>query len=465
MLDKKVKIIATTGPSTNSYETILELAKAGVDIFRVNLSHATEEGIKNNFTWIREAEKELGRPLAIMGDLAGPKIRIGDVVRGVELVKGDTITIWEKTVMGNKHGFSLNYPEIVTMIKPNTEIYIDDGAIKLRSTKKISCGIEAVVTVGGKLLPRKGFLAEGIALSKTGISEKDKASISMMIDLKVDAIALSFVQTPQDVLEVKDLLPKDSKMQLVAKIETAGGVKNAKAIIEVVDVLMVARGDLGLSVPLAQVPHIQKQLISLCLQKAKPVITATQMLESMINRSIPTRAEVTDVSNSILEGTDCVMLSAETASGQFPVETVETMVRIILEAVNHRDHLQFVECTVGDAVSAAVGKIADEINARLIVVFTESGTTARRISRHRHKEPIVALSPNKDTVHHLMFSWGVYPQVIKVTKNFEEMIQQAKEVAGNNSIKKLTADKAFVIAAGMPFGKAGTTNMILVEKA
>ncbi len=463
---KPVKIVATTGPASDSYEMVLALAKAGVDVFRINLSHATQEEIDGRFEWIRKAEKELGRPLAIMGDLAGPKIRIEEIVEGAVLNKGDKVTIVKERISGNKERFSLNFPDIIDMIAPGAEIYVDDGAIKLRAEKKTDEGIEAVVTVGGPLLSRKGFLAEGIALSKTGISEKDKKSIALMVEMDVDALALSFVQSADDVIEVKNLLPKDSQIMTVAKIETAGGVENAESILEVADALMVARGDMGLAVPMAKVPHIQKDLINLCLEKSKPVITATQMLESMVSRSIPTRAEVTDVANAILDGTDCVMLSAETARGQFPVEVIETMASIIKEAVKHKDHLEYAEHhAISHAVSASAGTIADHIGAELIIAFTETGRCARNISRHRHKEQIIAASPNAATVRKLNFTWGVYPMLIEQTKGFEDFRKQAKHIAVNNPVHELEKNKPFVIVAGMPFGEVGTTNMIFVERA
>lgn len=463
---KPVKIVATTGPASDTYETVLALVNAGVDVFRINLSHATQEEIDNRFLWIRKAEKEAGRPIAIMGDLAGPKIRIEEVIDGTVLEKGDKVTIVRDHIEGNKERFSLNFPDIIEMIEPGAEIYVDDGAIKLRAEKKVEEGIVAVVTVGGPLLPRKGFLAEGIALSKTGISDKDKKSIKLMVEMEVDALALSFVQSADDVIEVKNLLPKNSPIMTVAKIETAGGVENAESILEVADALMIARGDMGLAVPMARVPHIQKDLIKLCLKKSKPVITATQMLESMVSRSIPTRAEVTDVANAILDGTDCVMLSAETARGQFPVEVVETMSNIIREAVKHRDHIIFDEHkAISGAVSASAGDIADRIGAKLIVAFTESGRCARNISRHRHKEQIIAASPNHASVRKLNFTWGVYPVLIKPTKGFEDFRKQAKEIAVNNPVHPIEKDQPFVIVAGMPFGEVGTTNMIFVEHA
>ncbi len=461
-----VKIVATTGPATDNYETVLELARSGVNVFRINLSHATQEEIDNRFVWIRKAEKELETPLAIMGDLAGPKIRIEEIAEGTVIKSGDMVTIHKEHIQGNATKFSLNFPDIIEKIEPGAVIYVDDGAIKMRAEKRVGENLEATVTVGGPLSSRKGFLAEGIALSKTGISAKDKASILEMVKKGADALAISFVQTAQDAIEVRNLLPKDSPIMLVAKIETASGVDNAEEILDVVEALLIARGDMGLAVPMAKVPHIQKDLIMMCLRKSKPVITATQMLESMVSRPLPTRAEVTDVANAILDGTDCVMLSAETARGEFPVETVKTMGSIIHEAVKHQGHLDFYEGRmVGDAISASAGNIADQIRAQLIIAFTESGNTARNIGRHRHKEYIVALSPSLTTVRQLNFSRGVYPQVIEPTKDFKDFLKQAKDIAKTNAVHQLSEGDDFVIAAGMPFGEAGSTNMIFVEKA
>jgi pyruvate kinase len=465
MTRNPVKIVATTGPACDNYKTILELAKAGVNVFRINLSHATQEEIDNRFDWIRKAEEELKVPLAIMGDLAGPKIRIEEIAEGAVLKNGEKVTIYTERIDGDETKFSLNYPSILEKIEPGAVIYVDDGAIKMRAERRVPEGMEAIVTSGGPLLSRKGFLAEGIALSKTGISAKDKAAIIQMVEKEADALAISFVQTAQDAIEVRNLLPKDSPIMLVAKIETASGVENAEEILDVVDALMVARGDMGLAVPMAKVPHIQKELIMMCLRKSKPVITATQMLESMVSRPLPTRAEVTDVANAILDGTDCIMLSAETARGNFPVETVRTMGNIIEEAVKHQGHLDFYEGRmVGDAISAAAGNIADQIRAELIIAFTESGMTARNIARHRHKEPIVALSPSLTVVRQLNFSRGVYPIVIRQTKDFEDFRKQARIIAETNPVHPLTMGEPFVIAAGMPFGEAGSTNMLFVEK-
>lgn len=465
MIDKKVKIIATTGPSVDSLEDIVELAQAGVDVFRINFSHASPEEAASRLGWVREAEKKVKRPLTVMGDLSGPKIRIGDIVEGLEIEKGQKMRIYKETKMGSAEGFCLNHAEIVDAMKVGAIVYVDDGNLKLEVVKKDKDSVVVEVLVGGLLKPRKGFSVEGLSLASQGLSEKDKNDIKHMVKLGADALAVSFVQTAQDILDVRSQLPKNSNIFLVAKIETAKGIENAESILEVTDGLMVARGDMGLAVPIAEVPHIQKKLINLCLEKAKPVITATQMLESMIHAPIPTRAEVTDVANAILDGTDAVMLSAETASGKFPAETVKMMVKIIRETLSHVSPRIYMEGEgIRNAVSAEVADIADRVKTKLIMAFTQTGSTARRISRNRHQQTIMALSPEESTLRHLNFSWGVHPVLIKTTLDFDNMREQAKEMAKKNDIVEIEKGDAIVITAGMPFGETGSTNMILVER-
>lgn len=465
MKAKPVKIVATLGPATHTAEKILELAKAGVNVFRINFSHATLDEAVERVQWIREAENQLKVPLAIMGDLPGPKIRITDMEPNTILEKGQKFIVSKKIEKGNKEGCGLNYPSIVDILQEGAEVFIDDGTIMLVIDRKLEDAVEMTVIVGGLLKPKKGFSAEGIALEHEGLSQKDKDCIRLMIEQKADALAVSFVQTKQDILDVRALLPTDSKVMLIAKIETVGGVEQAQEILDVADGMMVARGDLGLAVPLAQVPFIQKELITLCVKNAKPVITATQMLESMITRPMPTRAEVSDVANAILDRTDAVMLSAETAEGKFPVETIETMVKIIEETVKRVEVYEYKEKkTTGNAITDSVGNIADTIGAKLIIALTQSGRTARRIARHRHQQPIVAISPNPSALSSLNFVWGVHPHGITQTENFDNMLEQARELAINNRVRPLEEGDLYIVSAGVPFGETGTTNMILVQK-
>jgi pyruvate kinase len=465
MKNKPVKIVATIGPASHSAQTIIDLAYAGVDVFRINLSHAYPEEVKERCAWIRAAEKKIGKPLTIMGDLPGPKIRISTMQPNTILKKGEKFVVSKHIETGDTNGCGLNHPSIITILEIGAFIYIDDGTIKLVVDKKTHDSIETTVIVGGELKSRKGFSAEGISLATAGISEKDMAGITMMLEHHTDALAISFVQTKEDILAVKKLLPINSNITLIAKIETVNGVKNAEEILEAADGLMIARGDLGLAVPLAKVPHIQKELIELCVKHAKPVITATQMLESMISKPMPTRAEVADVANAILDKTDAVMLSAETAEGKFPVETVEMMVKIIDEAVKRVAPFEYKEeCTIANAISDGVGKVAERINAKIVIAFTQSGITARRISRHRHHQPVIAVSSDPTIIRNLNFVWGVHPYLIDETNDFDDMLRQAQQIAKDNTILPLEKDDTYVISAGMPFRRSGTTNMILVEK-
>lgn len=461
---QKVKIIATLGPSTDERDKILQLAQAGVNVFRINLSHAVKEEILERINKIRQAEKILGTPLAVLGDLVGPKIRIGTVEPGVILETGQNLKINTKQTYGSNESISINFPQIIKNLEKGAEIYLGDGEIKLEVTSKVAEGVLTKVIVGGELRPRMGFSAHGITM-RFPLTEKDENDIKMMCDIGTDALAVSFVQTKKDIEAVRKLLPVKNPPILIAKIETLEAVNNAEEILEVSDGLMVARGDLGFSVPLAELPHIQKNLIDLAQRKAKPVITATQMLESMIKSYFPTRAEVTDVANAILDGTDAVMLSAETAIGKFPVETVKTMASIIRVAESKVPEKQFdTNEVITNSVSNSTVRISDELHSKLIIVFTESGYSARVIARHRPHQAIFALSPNPKTIRQLCFSGGVFPFLTKSINNFDEVLALSKKVIKDNSILGLRKGETFVIIAGAPFGRSGTTNLVWVNK-
>ncbi len=465
MDQKKVKIVATIGPSSNSYRILLEMAKAGVDVYRINLSHQLQDEIVELINTMRRVEEEIGRPLAIMGDLAGPKIRIGKVVPNLILKNNQQILITKKTVVGNSKAISINYPTIIPQLKKNAEIYIDDGKIRLVVEKEGKDTAFARVIVGGQLISYKGFYAQGLVLENHGLTKKDKEDIQLMAELGVDALAISFVQTEKDVEAVRKLLPKDSAIMLIAKIETSKAIEHIEKILSVSDGIMVARGDLGLAVPMSRVPHLQKRLIKLALQRVKPVITATQMLESMTTNPLPTRAEVTDVANAILDGTDALMLSGETAMGKFPVETVKMMSQIISDSLPHIERRQFDdEHTLGGALSSNIGRIADQLDAKLVVVFTHTGRAAHRVARHRYPQAILALCPLQSRIRWMCFSWGVSPFLIRPTQGFMDMREQARNIATKNPVVKLKKGDPFLIVAGMPFGQSGTTNMIFIDR-
>lgn len=459
----QVKIIATLGTATTTDSSVVSLARAGVNVFRINLSHEPPAGALLRLKQIRRVEKIIGRPLAVMGDLAGPKIRIGPVVPDTVIKAGHRIEIVGKAVMGTASRISISHPRILSSLSKGNTIYIGDGMLKLAVIKKIPEGVLAEVVIGGMLSSRKGFIAHGMPVLRFGLTKQDREHIKILAPAGIDSFAISFVQTARDVQSVRVLLPKKKPPFLVAKIETPAGVMNAARILDVADGLMVARGDLGFAMPLAELPYVQKELIALGLRKAKPVITATQMLESMMQYPVPTRAEVTDIANAILDGTDAVMLSGETAVGKYPLASIEMLRTVSNEAVPHIVAQDIQGDGVADAVSVSVVNIARQVNARLIVVFTESGTTARHIARHRPQQPILALSPRGSTRRELSFTWGVFPEQVKNIHTLEAAIVLAAECACKNSIRPLKRGEPFVISAGLPFGKPGSTNFVLVQ--
>jgi pyruvate kinase len=462
---RKVKIIATIGPATANTGALARLIDAGVNVFRVNFSHLNKAQAVGLVKMIRSAERTSGKTVSIMGDLGGPKIRIGSVAPGVVLNNGDTIKIVADQIAGSKDMISINYPLLLQKLQKGMAIHIGDGAIRLEVEKKFDGGVITRVTAGGALESRKGFSVEGIDPTKFSLSKKDKDDIQTAVETGMDALAISFVQTDKDIALVRKYLPKENAPMLIAKIETAAGVQNAKEILDAADGMMIARGDLGFSMPMEELPYIQKRLIQLALRKAKPIITATQMLESMIYNHLPTRAEVSDVAKAVLDGTDCVMLSGETAVGKFPEETVRMMGKIIDAAVPRVAERHFPdEDMIADAVSASAVSMASQIGAKLICVFTQSGSTAKRVARYRPLQPILALSSNRRISYRLNFSWGVYPVIIRAIRNTDQMIEEGKKAAQNNGVINLSAGDPFVISAGIPFGKSGTTNLVLVER-
>lgn len=464
--DKKVKIVATLGPASDSPEMILRLAEAGADVFRINCSHATPEESAARIHSIRRAEKKIGRPLAVMGDLAGPKIRIGKVKPGTVLEPGKEILISARPCEGSAERFSVHPPEILAGLIRGAAIYLGDGAIKLEIQSAGAKEVRARVIVGGQIRSHIGFSAEGLS-ARFSLSAKDKRDIQSMIALGADALAVSFVQHERDIQAVRALLPRQKQPFLIAKIETRQGVLRAEHILKEADGLMVARGDLGLALEkIEELPLVQKDLIAIALAASKPVITATQMLGSMTASILPARAEITDVANAILDGTDAIMLSEETARGAFPLEAVRVMAKIA-RTVSHRVGARTYQedGDTANAISASLQSIARHTHAQLIIAFTESGATARRIAKHKPSQPIIALSPRPATVRALNFSWGVSAICVKTIGTFDGLLKKAKHIAGNNTVCALKKGELFVVSAGVPFGETGSTNLIVVEKA
>ncbi|MGH1352107.1 MAG: pyruvate kinase [Methyloligellaceae bacterium] len=465
--DRRAKIVATLGPASSSKDVIKELFLAGVDVFRLNFSHGTHDDHAKTYGIIREIENELNRKIGILQDLQGPKIRVGAIEGGkITVNKGDIVRFVPGKEKGGITNVPLPHPEIFEKIMPQHKLYIDDGRLRLTVQKFGDDFIEAHVDVGGVLSDRKGVNLPDTVLNMSPITEKDMADLEFGLNLGVDWVALSFVQKPDDIIEAKRLIR--DRAALVAKIEKPSALEHMEDIIRLSDAVMVARGDLGVEIPPEEVPGRQKELIRACRKVAKPVIVATQMLDSMAYSPAPTRAEASDVATAIYDGADAVMLSAESATGDYPVEAVAMMNRIIRKTENHHTYRSIIDAlepnlekTVHHSVSEAAADIANAIDAAVIVAFTSSGTTALRIARKRPKVQIISLTPNEQTAHKLSLLWGAHSVSTNGgSSDYSDMIKLAKKCAREEGFAD-TGDKVVVIC-GFPFGKSGTTNNIRV---
>ncbi len=416
---KRTKIVATVGPACDTLEKLLELAKAGVNVFRLNFSHGAYENKKQIIEYIRTINKSQPFNIAILGDLQGPKLRVGDLENGkVELVEGADIIFSTEKQIGTKHKVYVSYPNLTTDVKVGERIFLDDGKMEVK-VKSILNDKEVLVsiTIGGTLSPKKGVNLPDSELTMPSMTEKDYADLEFIIENNLDWVALSFVRRKQDIVELKEIIAaKKSKIKVIAKIEMPEALKNIRDIIVESDGIMVARGDLGVEVPVEQVPIIQKELIRKSMHRAKPVIVATQMMESMMDRTKPNRSEVSDVANAVLEGADAVMLSGETAMGEYPVQVVETMVKIILEVEKtvydyNRDDILSPQphspSFLSDAICYSACKLANDTNARALIGMTQSGYTAFMLSSYRPKAPLYIFSKEKTLLAQLSLSWGV----------------------------------------------------------
>ena len=475
MQTKKTKIVGTIGPATNEVKTLVKLIKAGLNVARLNFSHGDHAEKVGQFKNVRKASKEAKMPVAILQDLSGPKIRTGDFEDGeLVLKKGTTVEVTTKKVLGNYTKFTINYKNLLKDVKVGQRILINDGkqCIKVLSVGKDS--LKAKVLVGGKMRSRRGVNLPDSFLSISAITPKDIDDLKFGIKQGVDLIALSFVQTSKDITDLKEMIKKaKSKAMVIAKIETIPAVENLDSIISVVDGVMVARGDLAVEVGPEKVPAIQRNIISKCNNAGKPVIVATQMMESMINSPVPTRAEVSDVSNAIYSGADAVMLSEETAMGSFPVETVKSMAEVARETEAVFNHESFVSRSVAygdkkdvqmeDAISRYAAKAAYDINAKAIVVLTETGKTSRMVSSFKPRQNIYVYTASKETFNQTVLSFGATPVLTsKFTKITDVVVNVKKELSKSKIIKK--GDNV-VLVAGIPFGKSGGTNTIHTFKA
>lgn len=463
---RKVRILATLGPSSSSEEMIRKLFLAGVDAFRLNMSHGVHEGHAANVAIIRAMEKQFGRPTTILADLQGPKLRIGTFVEtSVLLEKGQPFRLDRDPAPGDVTRVTLPHPEIFFAAQPGTRLLLDDGKLVLRVQTVSDSVIDTLVEVGGALSARKGVNVPDVVLPMAAMTDKDRRDLSFAVDAGVDWIALSFVQRPDDLAEARKLMGGHG--QLLAKIEKPAALTRLDEILEMSDAVMVARGDLGVELPPYAVPPLQKQIVESARRVGKPVVVATQMLESMIKAPTPTRAEVSDVATAVYDGADAVMLSAETAAGDWPEEAV-AMMDSIANSVEHDpgyiDRLHFTKTTpdptTSDALASASQSITQTVSARAIVCFTSSGSTVRRIARERPSAPILALTPRLDTARRMGFMWGVHAVHTRDIGSFEEMIGKAKRMALRHGFAA-PGDK-IIILAGVPFGTPGATNVLHV---
>ncbi|MBI5147682.1 MAG: pyruvate kinase [Parcubacteria group bacterium] len=465
---KKTKIVCTIGPASEKRETLKKLIGAGMNVARLNFSHDTHEKFAEKIKNIRDLSRKSNCPVAILQDLCGPKIRIGAVKNGeIILENGRLVTLSDKAIIGDENVIPVAFRPLLRQIKKGDALLLDDGTKKLRVVKKTDGGAVCRVVVGGRLKSFKGINAPGVALSARSLTSKDLKDAKFGVKMGVDFVALSFVRSAADVALLRRFLQKNgSGAKIVAKIERPEAVSDIDGVIAAADAVMVARGDLALETPMEIIPAIQKEIIRKCNFAGKPVITATQMLESMMNQPMPTRAEITDVANAILDGTDAVMLSGETAAGRFPVETVEAMAKIAREAekMMRLKYLpsELVTADVPQTISFSVVKAAKNLGAKAIVALTESGSTARRISAYKPAIPILALTPDSTTLRQLALSWGVHPYLApKRVADFDEMAKIAKETTRRSNFAK--KGECVVISAGIPFGVKGATNLLLVQ--
>jgi pyruvate kinase len=462
----RTKIVGTLGPASNTHESIRALVEAGLDVARINFSHGTHEQHARTIAIVRAVADELGRPVAIMGDLQGPRIRIGDLPAPRELQVGESVVLVPEH-HAHEHEIPITYDELCNDVTTGNRILINDGLIELVVTLVDGLRVTAAVVHGGTLSSHKGMNLPGIAVSAPSITEKDKADITFAVASELDALALSFVRRAEDIESLRALIPKS--ILVVAKIEKDVALQNIEEILAATDAVMVARGDLGVELPFEEVPIAQKNIIALANRMGRPVITATQMLESMIENPRPTRAEASDVANAILDGTDCVMLSAETAAGAYPRLAVEAMRRIIFEIETHPranytgrpERRVLGGVNTEEAIAAATVAAVRMLEAPLVVVFTKSGFSARIVASHRPSVPILALTDEPRVCRQLSLVWGVVPRLVPTARGYDHMVAMALREALDLGL--VTKGDRVLVTAGVPFDVPGTTNLLKVE--
>ena len=462
------KIIATLGPATSALETIRALFAAGVDVFRLNFSHGDHDGHRRCFEAIRKVESATGRPIGVLLDLQGPKLRVGRVVGGSTMLEeGRSLEFDLDPTPGNSQRIPLPHPEVFTALKPGTNLLVNDGKVRLEVE---TCGANFAgvrVKVGGEISDHKGVNIPDAVLPISPLTGKDRRDLALGLELGVDWVAASFIQRPRDVLLLREAI--GGRTGLVTKLEKPSAVERVDEIIELSDAIMVARGDLGVELPPEDVPSISRRIVRACRSAGKPVIVATQMLESMVSSPVPTRAEASDVATAIYDGADAVMLSGETAVGRYPVETVDIMHRIVAKVERDPHYREQIDRaptspapTAADAISDAMRRIAQTLSVTAAVTYTKSGSSSLRAARERPNSPILSLTPHMSTARRLALVWGLHSVLTEDVDHVEEMVDHACRTAVAEGFAN--AGDSLVIMAGMPFGISGTTNLLRIAR-
>ncbi|MBD8529849.1 MULTISPECIES: pyruvate kinase [unclassified Massilia] len=467
--NRKAKIVATVGPASTDSATLEAMFRAGADVFRLNFSHGTHDDHKRRHDILRALERSLGRPIGILLDLQGPKLRIGTFAEGkVMLETGAAFRLdLDRGQAGDHTRVALPHPEIFAALEPGARLLLDDGRIELRVERFSPEHADTVVVNGGMLSDRKGVNVPGVVLPLSAMTDKDRADLAFGLTLGVDWIALSFVQRAEDIHEIRAIV--QGRAGIVAKLEKPAAVKQLEAIVEAADAVMVARGDLGVEMPAEQVPAIQKRIVRTCRRLGKPVIVATQMLESMVTAPVPTRAEASDVATAIYDGVDAVMLSAESASGKYPLEAVTMMNNIIVQTESDPYYAESLKASqsparadIADAIGLAMRNVAHLLDVAAAVAYTSSGYSALRLARERPLAPIVGMTPRLATARSLALVWGVHAVLTHDVATVAEMTEFACTAALREGLA--AAGQTIVIAAGMPFGAAGNTNLLHIAR-
>lgn len=468
-VEKKTKIVATIGPASEAPEMLTELIKAGVNVFRLNMSHGTIEEHVGRIKRIRQVSKKLDCHVAVLADLAGPKIRIGDFSEGeIELVNGKEFVLSTQKVEGNEKKVYINYPLLPKEVKVGQKIYLDDGKVEIEVTKIVGTEVHTKVKAGARIKSRRGVNIPGAKLSVSALTTKDIADLSHLLKEDIDYVALSFVRSPKDVDDLRKVIAKHRKKDIpwiVSKIETLEAIADLSSIIKASDAVMVARGDLAVEIGREMVPAKQKEMIRIANEYGKPVITATHFLETMVDHPVPTRAEVSDIANAILDGTDAIMLSAETASGSFPLEAVKVMANVAtiteLDHEHFRKHFRADAGDIVDSVSLSVVYTARNVGAVAIAALSSSGFTAKMTARHRSSRPVYVFTPYFSVAQKTALMFGCVPIVLNKLHNIDDATKLIKKSLSKNKFAA-KGDK-IVISASVPFGIAKTTNCLLVE--